>query len=63
MNILLSNYTSMYITFNKGKYIGHLQPPIDDIPTNPDLPTIQIITAKIMMAEKSQTRYFQATMS
>ena len=28
MNILVSNYTNKHITFNKGEYKGHLEPPI-----------------------------------
>ena len=31
VNILVSNYTNRHITFNKGKYVGHLKPTIDDI--------------------------------
>ena len=26
VNILVSNYTNKHITFNKGKYVGHLEP-------------------------------------
>ena len=32
MNILVSNYTNKHITFNKEEYVGHLEPPIDEIP-------------------------------
>ena len=31
VNILVSNYTDKHITFNKGEYVGHLKPPIEDI--------------------------------
>ena len=31
VNILVSNYTNKYITFNKGEYVGHLEPTIEDI--------------------------------
>ena len=54
MNILLSNYTNKYITFNKGEYVGHLEPPIEEIPqspANPDAPTTHSITTERMMAE------------
>ena len=27
VNILVSNYTNKHITFNKGEYVGHLNPP------------------------------------
>ena len=30
VNILVSNYTNKHITFNKGEYIGHLEPTIMD---------------------------------
>ena len=30
VNILVSNYTSKHITFNKAEYIGHLEPAIMD---------------------------------
>ena len=32
VNILMSNYTNKHITFNKGEYIGHLEPPMEEIP-------------------------------
>ena len=28
----MSNYTNNHLTFNKGEYVGHLEPPIDEIP-------------------------------
>ena len=31
INILVSNYTNRHIMFNKGEYIGHLEPTIGDI--------------------------------
>ena len=31
VNILVSNYTNKHITFNKGEYVGHLEPTIEDI--------------------------------
>ena len=30
VNILVSNYTNKHITFNKGEYIGYLEPAITD---------------------------------
>ena len=29
VNVLVSNYTNKHITFNKGEYVGHLEPPIE----------------------------------
>ena len=29
VNILVSNYTNKHITFNKGEYVGHLEPAIE----------------------------------
>ena len=34
----MSNYTNKHITFNKGEYVGHLEPPIDEIPQFPASP-------------------------
>ena len=31
VNILVSNYTNNHITFNKGDYVGHLEPTIKNI--------------------------------
>ena len=47
VNIPMSNYTNKHITFNKAKYIGHLEPLRDEIPqssANPDSPTTHSIT-------------------
>ena len=30
VNILVSNYTNKHITFNKGEYVGHLEPILTD---------------------------------
>ena len=30
INILVSNYTNKHITFNKGEYVGHLEPTLKD---------------------------------
>ena len=66
VHILVSNYTNKHIAFNKGEYIGHLEPPIDEIPlssANPYAPTMLSITTERMMAEKVKLRYFQITPS
>ena len=31
VNIPVSNYTNKHITFNKGQYVGQLEPTIEDI--------------------------------
>ena len=31
VNILVSNYSNKHIMFNKGEYLGHLEPTIEDI--------------------------------
>ena len=51
-NILVSNYTNKYIMFNKGEYLGHLEPTIEDteveknlhLCANPDAHTTNSIT-------------------
>ena len=30
VNILVSNYMNKHITFNKGEYVGHLEPALTD---------------------------------
>ena len=62
VNILMSNYTNKHITFNKGVYIGHLEPPIDEIPQspgNPDALTTHNITTERIMAEKVRPDTFK----
>ena len=39
VNILVSNYTNKCITFNKGEYIGYLEPAITDDTTIDDSET------------------------
>ena len=34
VNILVSNYTNKHIKFNKGEYIGHLEPAMEDSMTS-----------------------------
>ena len=62
VNILTSNYTDKHIIFNKGEYIAHLEPPIDEIlqsSANPDLPTTHSITTEKMMAGKVKLNTFK----
>ena len=55
VNILVSNYTNKHITFNKGKYIGCLEPTIEEIQQtkeNLDASTTHRITTEKITAEK-----------
>ena len=60
INILVSNYTNKHITFNKGEYIGCLEPTIPDDMTIDDLEThsTHSITLQKMMAEQVQLDIF-----
>ena len=42
VNILVSNYSNKHITFNKGEYVGHLEPIIEDIDKEKNLTFEQI---------------------
>ena len=64
MNILMLNYTNKEITFNKGEYVAHLEPTIEEIPQsteNPDAPTMHSITTERMAAQKVEPETFQPT--
>ena len=65
VNILVSNYTNKHIEFNKGEYIGCLEPAIDDSITNdtqihnqPDANSTNSVTLQKMMAEQVQPDTF-----
>ena len=60
VNILVSNYTNKHVTFNKGEYIGHLEPTISDDTTMDDSEShsANSITLQKMMAEQVHTGYF-----
>ena len=60
VNILVSNYTNKHVKFNKGEYIGHLQPTIKDNITfdQPDAHPTNSITLQKMMAEQVQPDTF-----
>ena len=62
VNNLGSNYTNKHITFNKGEYVGCLEPTIGDIPQtigNPDAPTMHRNTNERMIAEKIEPDTFK----
>ena len=60
VNILVSNYTNKYITFNKGEYIGCLEPAIMEDTTidDPETYSTHSITLQKMMAEQVQPDIF-----
>ena len=63
VNILMSNYTNKHIMFNKGDYIGNLEPMIKEIPQsteNTDAPIMHSITTERMTAEKVKLDTFKA---
>ena len=54
VNVLVSNYTNKHLTFNKGEYIGHLEPAVIDDNTidQREIHQTNSITLQKMMAEK-----------
>ena len=60
VNVLVSNYTNKHIKFNKGKYIGCLEPATtDSIPSDqPDTHPTNSVTLQKMMAENVQQNTF-----
>ena len=63
VNILVSNCTNKHITFNKGEYIGCLEPTITDNMTSDqhDAHSTNSITLQKMMAEQVQLDTFNPT--
>ena len=60
VNVLVSNYTHKHITFNKGEYIGCLEPTITDNMTidQPETHSANSVTLQKMMAEQVQPDIF-----
>ena len=60
VNVLVSNYTNKHIKFNKGEYIGCLEPTITDNMTSdqPDTYSTNSATLQKMMAEQVQPDTF-----
>ena len=58
--ILVSNYTNKHITFNKGEYIGNLEPTITHDMTidHPETHLANSVTLQKMMAEQVQPDIF-----
>ena len=51
LNILVSNYTNKHLTFQKGEYIGHLEPIVLDSTDQRDAHHANSVTLKKMMSE------------
>ena len=60
VNILVANYTNKHITFNKGEYVGYLEPAITDDTTIDQTEAHQTnsITLQKMMAEQVKPDVF-----
>ena len=60
VNILVSNFTNKHLTFNKGEYVGYLEPTITDDTTIDQTEAHQTnsITLQKMMAEQVKTDVF-----
>ena len=62
VNILVSHYTNKHVTFNKGEYVGHLEPTMEEIPQtteSPYVPTTHSITTEKMTLEKVELDTFK----
>ena len=65
VKVLVSNYTNKHITFNKGEYVGCLEPAIEDIVNSdlpshaqPDIHSTNSVTTQRMMAEQIEPDTF-----
>ena len=60
LNVLVSNYTNKHFKFNKGEYIGCLEPTITDSMSSdqPDTHPTKSVTPQKMMAEHVQQDTF-----
>ena len=66
VNTLVSNYSNKDVTFNKGEYVGHLEPTLENIDEeknlhlheNPDAHTTGSVTTKTNDVRTSGTRCF-----
>ena len=67
VNILVSNCSNKHVTFNKGEYVGHLEPTIENIDEeknlhlheNPDAHTTSSVTTKKMMSGEVEPDTFE----
>ena len=59
VNILVSNYTNKHITFNKGEYVGHIEPAFtDDTIDQSDIHSTNSVTLQKTMAEQVELDTF-----
>ena len=66
VNILVPNYSNKHVTFNKGEYIGQMEPTSENIEEeknlhtheNPDALTTNSVTIKKNDVRTSGTRHF-----
>ena len=63
VNILVSNYTNKHITFNKGEYVGHLEPTLIDNTTidQSEAHSTNSIILQKMMVEQVKPDTFDLT--
>ena len=54
LHVLVAIYTNKHVTFNKGQYIGHIEPSIDHMPQT----VIKSPTAQKMLGEHVQPDTF-----
>ena len=58
VNMIVSNYTNKHLTFNKGEYIGYLEPTITDDTTIYQTEATNSITLQKMMADQVKPDVF-----
>ena len=59
VNVLVSNYTNKHVTFNKGEYIGCLEPAIEDHANNKQVThSTNSVTTQRMMAKEVKLDIF-----
>ena len=51
VNILVSNYTNKHLTFHKGEYVVHLEPPVLDSTDQQETHQTNSVTLKKMLSE------------
>ena len=65
LNVLASNYTNKHIKFNKGEYVGHLEPIItDSMPSDqPETHPTNSVNSSKDNGRAGSTGNFQSTLS
>ena len=57
VNILVSNYSDKHVTFNKGEYVGHLEPAIEHIDEEKSLHLQENSDAHTTSSVTTQTKH------